>query len=207
MIKIIISTLILFTFTCFGQTSEAEDISLNAEQDSINVMAIFQSQINDANERELKGEIKSSVNESYNNEELSDVIKVGEIKQINSASGKSPLPFYKESSVIKLFLFIVLSMFIISWVLIRRRRAKKSSKHFRKELKQKIKSVRDENLLPNSIPQLQMVRSKLMNTPEQELFEKPMTAKAKELRIGKGELILAAKLKSYQMAQLSSIRE
>jgi len=213
MMKKIFSVVFLFSLTIFCQTPGADSISLGnpdssdvSGQDSINVMAMLQTQIDEARERELRGEIKSSFNEPYYKKETKDVKKVSEVENINYSNEESFFTLYKDPSAFKYFLLTAFSIFVISGVFIRRRVNKKSNL-FKKELKEKIKSVREENSLPTFNPELKTIRSKLMNTPEQELFEKTITAKARELKIGKGELILAAKIKSYQMAQLSLTKE
>ena len=76
------------------------------------------------------------------------------------------------------------------------------SKKTGKKLKNNIRILREENIVKREEPQLKSVRSKLLNSPViLNNHGKPLSEVAKELNIAQGEIILAAKIKSYELAK------
>jgi len=88
---------------------------------------------------------------------------------------------------------------IFLFVFIRRiylNRSKKSNK----AIKNNIRIIREESLVKRENGDLKKVRSKLVNSPViLNNHGKPLSTVAKELNISQGEIILAAKIKSYEL--------
>lgn len=89
-----------------------------------------------------------------------------------------------------------------SFIIIRRL-SQKHSKKQGKSIKNNIRIMREENVIKKrELPQLKIVRSQLLNSPViLNNHGKPLSAVAKELNISQGEIILAAKIKSYELAK------
>ena len=69
-------------------------------------------------------------------------------------------------------------------------------------IKNNIKTMRNENLIKRDRPQLKSIRSKLVNSPViLNNHGKSLSSVARELNISQGEIILAAKIKSYELAK------
>ncbi len=139
-----------------------------------------------------------------------------EQKQINNPDSFSKVkitevPYFKpKKSLIQLFLglsfgaklFIIISVFLLSFIAIRRivlSIQKKENMH----LKNKIKLLREEKV-PSKLEdkKTKSRRELIHNLPVKKLSEKNITKKAKELRISKGELMLAARLKYLEYEKL-----
>lgn len=93
------------------------------------------------------------------------------------------------------------ALLAFSFVMVRRMlqgRSKKTGKN----LKNNIRILREENVVKREQPELKSVRSKLLNSPViLNNHGKPLAEVAKELNIAQGEIILAAKIKSYELAK------
>jgi len=71
-----------------------------------------------------------------------------------------------------------------------------------KKLKNNIRILRGENIFVKEQSDLKSIRSKLLNSPViLNNHGKPLSEVAKELNISQGEIILAAKIKSYELAK------
>jgi hypothetical protein len=71
-----------------------------------------------------------------------------------------------------------------------------------KKLKNNIRILREENIFVKEQPELKTLRSKLLNSPViLNNHGKPLSEVARELNISQGEIILAAKIKSYELAK------
>ncbi len=199
---------ILFSLNIFSQadsiTSFKNDSLLVYTEDSVDVAAMLQAQIIEAQMRDSLGIIKSLAYESYNNKILRDIIEVEEEK--TTLPDETLLSTLEEKLFNKYSILSVFSVSILTAVVVRRKRVSKGRK-FRNELKEKIQSVREEMLIPKEETGLKLLRNKLLTLPEPELFNKTLSAKARELNISKGELILAARIKSFQMSQLTLNKE
>ena len=92
---------------------------------------------------------------------------------------------------------------VFGTVLIRRIKIKKKSIR-RKKLVKNINSIREEKVVVKEDPKLKEVRTKLKSNPEYFSEENSFDETAKELNISKGELLLAAKIKSYELSKITS---
>lgn len=209
MIKVIFVSILLFGAVASCQVKEDQtepnlpDTSYTSVEDSVDIMAMLQTQINDAKTRDSLGKITTTLSQTYVKKQQPELIKV--YNTYSSETRTSPLSYIKPY-LNKYTFLLVFSLSILIILFIRRRKIK-SNTGFKKELKEKLKSVSAEVLLPQPPFDLRTIRKNLMITPDPELFDKKLSAKARELQIGKGELILAAKIKTFQMSQLSLNRE
>ena len=65
-------------------------------------------------------------------------------------------------------------------------------------------SIREEKVVVKDDPKLKNVRTKLKNNSEHFTAENSFGEAAKELNISKGELLLAAKIKSYELSRITN---
>jgi hypothetical protein len=92
---------------------------------------------------------------------------------------------------------------VFGTVLIRRIKIKKKRVR-RKKLVKNINSIREEKVIVKEDPKLKDVRIKLKSNPEHFITENSFDETAKELNIAKGELLLAARIKSYELSKITS---
>jgi hypothetical protein len=167
-------------------------------KDSINLKAIVQVQIDSAKARDARGEVKSQINyyESVLAKTSESGIGISWMKlKVDS--------FFSSKTNLKLLIIAGFSILVFFTVFIRRtlRRHKVSS---RKKLKENISLIRKESKIKKEDPELDFIRSGLINEADSNVMVNSISTKAKELRIAKGEIMLAAKIKSFQLAQLGS---
>ncbi len=206
MIKYFITAFLIY-FSSFGWAqvtdrlshSPVDSLNLSStnNSDSVDILALVEVQVKEAMDRQLKGEIKSSFNFFYEEKELIKITPDKENRESSSFAG-----ILKDVAKNKFLLLGAFSIFVFSITFIRRG-MNHHGNLFKKELEEKIVDVEKENRLVQSNPESDTIRSKLINTSDNELVEKSVSAKAKELKIAKGEVILAARLKSYELSQLS----
>ncbi len=182
--------LIIFFIGLIINAGFSQDYS-EKTSDSVDVRALVQSQVDIAREKEKEDQLK--------NEKINDKIAVKENKEVsNNLSSFEP---FSNTIFIKSGVIILFAGFIFSFVLLRRKRSN-SKKDFNKIFKENINLIRSEKLMSREEdPALNDLRNRLVK------WEAPtsrsISSKAKALQISKGELILAAKIKSYQLAQIS----
>lgn len=88
------------------------------------------------------------------------------------------------------------------------RRIKFSKKSGVNKLKKNINLMREEKFVRSTDKKLSQLRSKLrMNAEYFSMKENSVSAKAKGLNISKGELMLAAKIKSFELSESCSPRQ
>ena len=197
-----------FLYTCFFVFSFLTGISIcqsntNGSANSyaninIKLMAgadirsIVQAQIDSARARDYRGEIKSCMF----NEDLST----------NAGNSFQKGNLGNESFIIENLRFLLIVGFsIIAFLIVFIRRVRiKNKKSASKKLKDNIRLIREEGNIDNNVNELNLVRSKLVNQSASDVVVSSVTKKAKGLKIGKGEVMLAAKIKSYQLAQFGS---
>ena len=121
--------------------------------------------------------------------------------QINSAIGIEKVQDTQESGIssvtlIKLMILLTASIGSFGYVFFRRRKLTIAEKE--KELKEKIKVLREEKISYEMEPRLKMIRRKLSDTvPEGNVNLKVVPQSAKRLNISQEEIILAARLNFY----------
>jgi hypothetical protein len=223
--KKIIFLLALFAITVPAQT-----------QDSVDIRAIVQKQIDSARERDRNEQLKrdslANVKVYYGPEPLyygcepepkpvkndsllqaknAETLLIKENKKIQQAkenlintnllSAKKAETKSSNSFLWKFYLLAGVSLVAFTFVYIRRLLLKRSLKPAN-DFKNNIKTIRDENLIKRDRPQLKLIRSKLVNSPViLNNHGKSLPTVARELNISQGEIILAAKIKSYELAK------
>ncbi|MFA6025537.1 MAG: hypothetical protein WC727_03785, partial [Ignavibacteriaceae bacterium] len=76
-----------------------------------------------------------------------------------------------------------------------------------KNIRSNIQSIRLEKSISKKETKLKVIRKNLLNSSVNlNVTEGSLARKAKELKIAKGEIILAAKIKSYELSICSSER-
>ena len=169
--------------------------------DSVNIREMVQEQIMAAEKKMLKEKKLAA-----------GILPINENKALKKNSNKEPSSIgeiiseflYKANKDLARVALLAGSTFIVfGTVLIRRVRIKKRSIR-RKKLVKNINSIREEKVAVKDDPKLKNVRTKLKNSPEHFEEENSFGETAKELNISKGELVLAAKIKSYELSKIAS---
>jgi len=176
--------------TAWGASSKTTgDISALKLMTGADIKALVQSQIDSAKARDFRGEIKSCV-----------------YKENLNVAHSFQQPDFESSSFfsdnLKFFIIIGFSIVIFLVVFIRRVKIE-NQKSVKKKLKENINLIRTEGSIIKDNPELNLARTKLVNQSS-DVVVSSVSKKAKGLKIGKGEIMLAAKIKSYQLAQFSS---
>ncbi len=173
----------------------ATDTMKLSAADSINISALVQTQINKA---------RAKLNSAEN-----DVIKTEAPAPVQEKSWFEGLglPFNLSDSLTQKILIIVLASFLVlGFVFIKRLKSAKKKKP-EKILKRNVAFIREERVLKVENNKLSSVRQKLSADPNYlNSSADNLTKRAKELNIAKGELILAAKIKSHELAKVSSVK-
>ena len=155
------------------------------------IKALVQTQIDSARARDFRGEIKSCM---YKENLEANIVHSFSQPDLESKS------FLNDN--LKFFVIIGFSIAVFVVVFIRRAKIE-NQKTIKKNLKEKINLIRTEGNVTKDNPELNLVRTKLVNQSS-DVVVSSVSKKAKGLKIGKGEVMLAAKIKSYQLAQFSS---
>ena len=229
--KKVILLVFVFSAALFAQT-----------QDSVDVRAIIQKQIDAARERDRVEKAKADSLERVKNlfgpqepavieepvvfgpmpeifgpeEPKADVNVLANANIINAKPEKantiqnivsapvSTAAEKQKSSLIEYWKYYFLASFAaaaLGFVFIRRKILSRPDKK-EKQIKNNIRIIREEGLVKREQPELKSVRSKLLNSPViLNNHGKPLAEVAKELNIAQGEIILAAKIKSYELAK------
>ena len=167
---------------------EISDLKLMIGAD---IKAIVQTQIDSARARDFRGEIKSCV---YKENLEANIVHSFQQPELESKS------FLIDN--LKFFIIVGFSIAVFLGVFIRRSKIE-NQKSVRKKLKENINLLRTEGSIAKNNPELNQVRTKLVNQSS-DVVVSSVSKKAKGMKIGKGEVMLAAKIKSYQLAQFSS---
>jgi len=106
-----------------------------------------------------------------------------------------------------IILFSSLVAFVILVVRRLKLRTKSKTKNGTENLRSNIQSIRLEKSISKKETKLKVIRKNLLNSSVNlNVTEGSLARKAKELKIAKGEIILAAKIKSYELSICSSER-
>lgn len=195
-------TLLVFISTlCMAQA--AADTIAFTPKDSIDIHAIVEKQIAAARERALNEILnpKPLAAETKKETVVAKTVK----KEINATkqANANPLITFILAQPWQYTVFALVSFFIIGFVLARRVIVSftRSSK---KALKQKIGMMREEKVgSSKSDPKLAKTRKMLKDNLE--IFQqanKQIDKKAKQMNLAKGELLLAARLKLYEVGKM-----
>ncbi len=161
-------------------------------EDTINVRSLVEQQILAAKLKMQKESTNHDSNNSYN-------MNVSEVPNFKPKKTLIQL-FLNLSFEIKILL--IFSIFLFSLVAIRRIVLRIQHKEGI-ELRNKIKLLREEKVPSKVEDKKSKSRRELIhNLPVKKLSEKNITKKAKELKISKGELMLAARLKYLEYEKL-----
>lgn len=197
-------TIALFVFIstiCMAQT--AADTIAFTPKDSIDIQAIVEKQIAAARERALNEKLNPKPVIAETKKEI--VAAKTAKKEINVTKQATANPFitFISAQPWQYTVFALASFFIVGFVLARRIIVSftRSSK---KVLKQKIGMMREEKVGGSkSNPKLAKTRKMLKDNLE--IFQQAnmqIDKKAKQMNLAKGELLLAARLKLYEVGKM-----
>lgn len=106
-----------------------------------------------------------------------------------------------------IILFSSLVAFVVLVIRRLKLRTKSKTKNGTKNFRSNILSIRLEKSIPKKETKLKLIRENLLNSSVNfNVTEGSLARKAKELKIAKGEIILAAKIKSYELSICSNER-
>ena len=167
--------------------------------DSVDIRGMVQEQITAAKKKMLE-EKKSPAGVLINKKKA---LKESNIEEPFGIVNKIRELFARSNENIASVALLAGSTFLVfGTVLLRRFKIKKKNIRHKKLVKN-INSIREEKVAVKNDPKLKSVRTKLKSNPEQFSGENALTQTAKELNISKGELMLAAKIKSYELSKIS----
>jgi hypothetical protein len=170
-----------------AQTKSVDSSFVSSIQDSICISDLVQQQIKIARE-------KQSI-------QTTAIINVAAKAEINQPINKEFIGFFS-SLPLHIKIFLSLSIAILFTVLFRRTLLvlkKKSAQ----ALKNKITMLREEKVVVKTNSKLEEARKQLRNSKSIfETSEKHMSKTAKELNISKGELLLASRLKLFEIGKI-----
>jgi hypothetical protein len=191
--KLILSILIYSTLLCAQDKSSNPMLPKNSS-DTVKISDLVEKQIASAREKQLQSQF-------YKSDSVRPTISVIEksnFEQIPVVTGNSSIL----NQPLHVQLFGICSIAVILFVLIRRVGFiyKRSS---RLSQKKNIQMLREEKITSSPLPKLQYSRRNLRNS---ELVlkgsEKHISRTAKDLKIAKGELVLAARLKLFEVGKM-----
>ncbi len=197
--------LLLFAGTASAQNLEAEltsfqtlvrdssNISSNqAGSDSINISQIVQQQIDAARKKQLEEQQKASLNVVLKAREN----KAGGVEYFFANLRKS-IPL--SDDLLMKFSILGSAAFLASlFIFMRRFRGRKKSA--KTDLKRNIKLLREEKIFSKKDKKLSGLRTKLSGAPSTyELSNRAVARNARDMNIAKGEIYLAARIKSHEM--------
>jgi hypothetical protein len=163
-------------------TSKIAGDTVNTAKDSVNISQLVQEQINRVRDNEKKlSEKPAEVQSGWGtqNPEISSVLK------------------YKLASILLAVIISVLYIFL--------RRKKLNNRKGKVSLKKNISALRIEKPVLTGSNELSVIRTNLRkNAVYLSIYDKEISKSAKELNIAKGELYLAAVLKSHELTKIGN---
>ena len=190
--KNVIFALLLFTSLLSAQVAAVDSCAGTIAGDSVSIRDLVQQQIDKALEKQSI-QAAPPVSEAGIN-----VIP----KTVKIAPASNPLISIVKSLPVHIMAFVSASFLVILTVLIRRAimTVKKRSS---RRLKNKISSLREEKVFVKENPRLKGERVKLRNHKSiYNVSEKHISKLARELKIAKGELLLASRIKQYETGKI-----
>jgi len=192
MTKLILLILIYSTLLCSSDKSSSS-LTLNSISDTLKISELVEKQIQSAREKQLQ----------FNDNSAGHLISVpdkekSEIEQVHKGSGYS----FIQDQPLHIQLFGICTIAVILFVLIRRSVfiLKRKLRH---EQKEKIQLLREEKITSSLSPKLRHSRKGLRNSEVViKGSEKNISRAAKDLKIAKGELVLAARLKLFEIGKM-----
>jgi hypothetical protein len=186
-----------------GLTMDSTDLAMDSALvlDSVNIREMVQQQIVAAKKKMLEGKATTP---QVLNSNLKKVLKENDNEKSFNILETIKVFIAKSNEDFARVILLGGSTFLVfGTVLIRRIKIKKRSISRRKLVKN-INSIREEKIVLKDDPKLKNVRTKLKNNPEHYSEENSFDVTAKELNISKGELLLAAKIKSYELSKITT---
>ena len=186
--------ILIYTTLLNAQETTLNSISSQNNSDTLKISQLVEKQIQSAREKQLQSQLSKdhSVSQSFVvNEKQKD-------EQVHVVSGYS----FIQNQPLHIQLFGLCTIVVILFVLIRRlgfiiRRKSRTA------LKEKIQMLREEKI--TSSPRLKLQNSR-RNLQTSDLVlrgsEKQISRTAKDMKIAKGELILAAKLRLFEVGKI-----
>jgi hypothetical protein len=184
-------------------TMDSTDLAMDSALvlDSVNIREMVQQQIVAAKKKMLEGKATTP---QVLNSNLKKVLKENDNEKSFNILETIKVFIAKSNEDFARVILLGGSTFLVfGTVLIRRIKIKKRSISRRKLVKN-INSIREEKIVLKDDPKLKNVRTKLKNNPEHYSEENSFDVTAKELNISKGELLLAAKIKSYELSKITT---
>ncbi len=183
-------------FTLTGSEESSEDINLNIDQTDI--ASLIQTQIDSALALNERGEIKSSSIVAIDlNEEKAEAVNLQFVTVSDSFTEAKSESYSNRIIIISVFTVVVLLVVFI------RRIIKPAKLRTTDNFKEKFIALRNENLLVSEDRKLEEIRKKLTKSYDTDIVGSALTIKAKELGISHGELMLVAKIKAFQLSEIS----
>ncbi|KAF0151664.1 MAG: hypothetical protein FD143_1797 [Ignavibacteria bacterium] len=199
--KTILAILIFVSVLCFAQTIETKE---TASADSIDLHALVAKQISDAIARQKQDELNPKLEEKHITLETNTTQKPVEREQLKPVQAESS-PFLSVLTSVpwqyKVFAF---ASAVLLGLVFTRRIVLSFARSSKKALKKKIGLMREEKIGGSKEnPKLAKVRKSLKDNLD--MLKQPdakIGKKAKQLNISKGELLLAARLKLFEVGKL-----
>ncbi len=158
------------------------------------IKAMVQVQIDSARARDYRGEIKSCTN------------YIGSSPNIVYSSKEKVVvetePFLNLNP--KFYIIIGFSGLVFLIVFIRRKIFTHQNEPQEEIVEKNISLSQNDKIVNTDNPDLDQIRNKLVNPSVPGIKEGSISRKAKGMKIAKGEVILAAKIKSYQLAHFGN---
>ena len=197
MIKIITAFIILITFSpACPQGTPVISGSEGAASDSVCISSLVSAEIDSA----LKQEKCGMMNYSYkNNSEEPDVKEVKK-PEIVAPPQTADKPSFIRNTVFIKFSILAAASLAAALIVVLRRRKDSRKKPFADLLKENIGKMRTEDYVHKPNPVINDIRINLLQSDHVTIDS--ISSRARELKISKGELMLAARIKSYQLAQI-----
>ncbi len=178
---------LISTSLLIAQTNSVDSSSAVSLQDSVCISDLVQQQIKNAIE-------KQSVQTTTD-------INVTAQAEINQPVNKE-IPGFFSSLPLHIKIFFALSIVILLAISFRRT-ILAFKKRASQTLKNKITMLREEKVVVKTNPKLEDARKKLRNSKSIfDASEKHISKAAKELNIAKGELLLASRLKLFEIGKM-----
>jgi len=223
--KSLISVLfVLFTFTLLAGNSidirkahaDSAIVKLSNASDSINISQIVLAQIETARKKQTQDSLTAQDTNKVVTMPAKAVLisqAVVTLKQNNNTNSGNAFLAYVEPFIqivrmptemtIKLAVMGIASMAAFLFVYIRRKKMS-VKKSIKRNTKDGIKLIREEKVKDYRDGKLSLIRNKLLNSTSAFLLSKDSVSKnARELNIAKGEIYLAARIKSHELKKAS----
>ena len=209
--KLFIVSFIIFSAACFGQvkaekdsaqinTAAADTLSADttASADSVSLSQIVASQIAAARQKQISDSLEAAKAPAVKTEAppAQNIGIAGELLERARS-------IYYENTDIVLKTAFLLAVSIVAFIIILLRRRKSRPKELQEtSLKKNVRMLREEKMEFNINPELKMMRKRLLHDPSINFTSRDSISRtARELNISKGELMLAASIKSHEMAK------